>query len=167
MVSTVILGQGVACVDVLPATAVRRSILTRSRRRVRGHGAGAVSTRSGSAASEGAVGTRRRGPPGAGSRPSRLWLPYVVVISALAAVSVFVPVGRARWLVPVGGLIALSALIRAVARSRGTNPELARHPFVLMSAGLMLTIASEVLAAAGGSAAVSYTHLTLPTTPYV
>lgn len=89
------------------------------------------------------------------SRARRDWLPYVVVITALAAVCAFIPVERARWLVPVGGVVALGALVHAVGRHRGQGPRgaLARHPFVLLSAGLALTVVSEVLSAVGGSSA--------------
>jgi diguanylate cyclase (GGDEF)-like protein len=95
---------------------------------------------------------RRQSSSRAGSRQARPWLSYVVVISVLAAVSVFTPVARARWLVPVGGLIALSAFLRAIARSRSKDRSIGRHPFVCLSAGLSLTIGSEVLVAIGSSA---------------
>ena len=59
---------------------------------------------------------------------------------------------------PLGGLVALSALVRAVGCSRGVGGGLGRHPFVLLAAGLSLTICSEGLAAVAGSTASDWVN---------
>ena len=117
-----------ACVDVLPHAQPER-------------------------AEESSSATAGRAQPAA-TRPDhrRAWLPYLVVIALLAVASASVPAERGRWLVPVGGVVALAALLRAAGGRRGADRRLPSSPFVLLSAGLVLTVVSEVLGAAGGSA---------------
>ena len=151
-----------ACLDVLPAAAIPG-------RRRRGGTASVpagAQDRSGAALGPGArrvVGTTGGRP----AAPSRLWLAYVAVICSLAAVCAVVPVDRARWLVPLGGAAALTALLGAALRARRRDRGGVSHAFVLLAAGLALTVVSELLAAAGGPQVRFGTPVALSAYPFL
>jgi len=98
---------------------------------------------------------------------SRLWLTYVTAISTLAVVCALVPLERSRWLVPLGGAAALTALLGAALRARRRGQGGAGHPFVLLAAGLALTVVSELFAAGGDPQARFGTPAALSAYPFL
>ncbi len=93
------------------------------------------------------------------TRTGYAWQIPLGLAAALAVVSVFASPSTAQWLVVAGGVVAVAAIARSSIRTGGRRADRHRfrggHPLALISAGLWLTVAGEVLHA-GGAGYPSY-----------
>jgi diguanylate cyclase (GGDEF)-like protein len=94
----------------------------------------------------------------------------VVVLGSLAVAAAFVPSERVQWLPPVAGLLAVLAVAEGVmlqVRAGGLRGGPARDPLVLLGLGLCLTVASEVVRAAGTVSAARADAVALLAYPFL